>query len=146
MDIPRSEQPWTALAVLPVLTMPLLTAKGDGLMLVSAIAIGVMTILVAVLLNYGLYLRKTPLVRIDETALVFFGDNRSQQRSFQRHAISSISLTRRPLFWRSSYRLSVVENGQTVNLWIQRKARNSVSKLAQALREEFPDKFVEVSP
>jgi len=40
----------------------------------------------------------------------------------------------------------VVENGQTVNLWIQHKARNSVSKLAQALREEFPDKFVEVSP
>ena len=52
----------------------------------------------------------------------------------------------RPLFCRSSYRLSVVEKGQTVNLWIQHKARNSVSQLAQALREEFPGKFVEVSP
>lgn len=138
MDIPRSEKPWAALAVLPVATMPLFTANGDGFIVAAATAVGVMAILVAVLLNYGLYLRKTPLARIDETSLVFFGDSLLQQRSFQRDAITSISVSRRPQFWRSSYRLSVVEHGKTVNLWIQHKARNNVSALVRALREEFP--------
>ena len=145
MDIHRSEKPWASLVVLPVVIMPLFTAKGDSWTLAVAIAAGVMVIVAAVLLNYGLYLRKTPLVRIDETALIFFGDSHLQQRSFQRQAITSITLSRRPLFWRSSYRLSVVENGKTVDLWIQHKARNNVSGLIRALREEFPGKFVEVA-
>ena len=144
MDIHRSEKPWASLVVLPVVIMPLFSAKGDNWIFAVATAVGVIAMFAAVLLNYGLYLRKTPLVRIDETALIFFGDSHLQQKSFQRQAITSITLSRRPLFWRSSYRLSVVENGKTVNLWIQHKARNNVSALVLALREEFPGTFVEV--
>lgn len=144
MDIHRSEKPWASLVVLPVVIMPLFSAKGDNWIFAVATAVGVIAMFAAVLLNYGLYLRKTPLVRIDETALIFFGDSHLQQRSFQRQAITSITLSRRPLFWRSACRLSVVENGKTVNLWIQHKARNNVSALVLALREEFPGTFVEV--
>lgn len=132
------------IAVLPALLIPVTHAKGADQPFDLVVYLGLIALLVALLLKYGVYMRKTPLARIDETSLTYFGNAQSQQRSFQRRAILSIRLFRRPDFWRSSYRLAVVEDSGTVDLWIPCTSRGSVSALAQALREQFPGKFEEV--
>lgn len=129
------------IAVLPALLMPLSHAKGDDINLVLVVSFFFIAVLIAILFKYGLYMRRTPLVRIDGTSLTFFGHTQSQQRTFQRHVISSISLSRRPSFWRLSFRFSVVADGETVDLWIPHSSGGSVSALTRALREEFPGKY-----
>jgi hypothetical protein len=141
MDIPRSGNGLAAIAVLPASLIPLFHAQEKFLLIVC---LGLIAIFAAVLFKYGLYMRRTPLVRIDETTLTFFGSTRSQQRSFQRHAISGISLSRRPSFWRSSFRFSVIADGETVDFWIPHTSGAGVSALARALREKFPGKLEEV--
>jgi hypothetical protein len=133
------------IAVLPALLIPLSHAKGEDFTFVLVVCLSLGAIVVALLLKYGFYMRRTPLVRIEETSLTFFGNAKSQQRSFQRHAISGISLSRRPYFWRSSFRFSVVVDGETVDLWIPHSSGGSVSALARALRKQFSGKFKEVS-
>jgi hypothetical protein len=132
------------IAVLPALLVAVHPAKGTDLPFAIVIYLSLIAVLVALLLKYGLYMRRTPLVRIDETSLTFFGNAQSQQRSFQLRAISSIRLFRRPDFWRSSFRLAVVVDAETVDLWIPHFSGGSVSALVQALREQFLDKFEEV--
>jgi hypothetical protein len=144
MDIPRSGNPLAAIAVLPALLMPLFHAKGEDFTFIVVACLGLIAMIFVPLLKFGLYARRTPLVRIDETSLTFFGNAQAQQRSFQRHAISNVSLSRRPSFWRSSFRLSVVADGETVDLWIPHSLRSSVQTLARALQEQFPGKFKEV--
>lgn len=132
------------IAVLPALLMPVFHGKEGGLPFVLVVYLSLIAMLVALLLKYGSYMRRTPLVRIDETALTFFGNAQSQQRSLQRRAISSIRLFRRPDFWRSSFRLAVVVDAEMVDFWIPHSSGASVSALARALREQFPGKFEEV--
>lgn len=144
MDISRSNKPLAMIAVLPALLMPLSHAKGKDFNFLLVVCLSVVAVMVAVLFKYGLYMRKTPLVRIDETCLTFFGSSKSEQRAFQRSAISSISLSGRPYFWRSAFRFSVITDGKTVDLWIPYSSRSSISTLARTLKKEFPGKFVEV--
>jgi hypothetical protein len=144
MDIPRPRNSLAAIAVLPALLMPLSHAKGEDFTFILVVCLSLIAMFVALLLKYGFYMRRTPLVRIDETSLTFFGNAQSQQRSFQRHAISGISLSRRPYFWRSSFRFSIIVDGETVDFWIPHSSGGSVSALARALREQFPGKFGEV--
>jgi hypothetical protein len=132
------------IAVLPALLIPLSHAKGEDFIFVLGICLSLGAMLVALSFKYGFYMRRTPLVRINEASLTFFGNARSQQRTFQRHAISGISLSGRPYFWRSAFRFSVVAEGETVDLWIPHSSRGSISALARALRQEFPGKFEEV--
>jgi hypothetical protein len=121
-----------------------LHAKGDDFIFLGVVFLGLMALVVATLFKYGLYTRRTPLARIDETSLIFFGNAQSEQRSFPRHAISHISLSRRPSFWRSAYCFSVVADGETVKLWIPHACRTGVASLNRALREQFPGKFEEI--
>lgn len=145
MDIPRSRKPLAIIAVLPAVLIPVFHSKGADVASVSVICVSLILMLVA-LLPYGFYMRRTPLVRIDEQSLTFFGNSESEQRSFQRCAISNILLYKRPDFWRSSFRMVVVVNAETVVLWIPYASAFVVPTLAQALREEFPGKFDAVLP
>jgi len=108
MDIPRPRNSFAAVAVLPAVLMPLSRAMEDDFALV---AVGFILIAMAgaLLLRCGFYMRRTPLVRIDETRLTFFGNAESDRQSFQRNAISSISLSRRALFWRSSFHFASLQ-------------------------------------
>jgi hypothetical protein len=144
MDIPRPRNSFAAVAVLPAVLMPLSRAKEDDFALV---AVGFILIAMAgaLLLRCGFYMRRTPLVRIDETTLTFFGNAESDRRSFQRNAISSISLSGRPLFRRSSFRFCIVADRETVNLWIPYSSGGSIQALAEALRDQFPIQFKDVS-
>jgi hypothetical protein len=149
MDIPRPRNSLAAViallsASLSASLMPLFHTKGDDFtftLVVSLGLIGIVMFVALILKRGGFYLRKTPLVRIDETYLTFFGNTPSQQRSFQRNAISGINLSRGPSFWRSAFRLSIVVDGETVDLWIPLSSGSSVSALDRALREQFPGKF-----
>lgn len=150
MDIPRpTNSSAAAIAVLPALLMPLFSlshAKGEDFtftLIVYSSLIALIAMVVALVLKYRFYLRRTPLVRIDETSLTFFGNAPSQQRSFQRRAISGISLSTRPNFWRSAFRFSIVVDGKTVDLWVPYSYSSSVPALDRALREQFPGKFGE---
>lgn len=150
MDIPRpTNSSAAAIAVLPALLMPLFSlshAKGEDFtfnLVVYFSFIALIAMVLALILKYRFYRRTTPLVRIDETSLTFFGNAPSQQRSFQRHAISGISLSRRPKFWRSAFRFSIVVDGETVDLWLPNSLGSSVPALDRALREQFPGKFGE---
>jgi hypothetical protein len=140
MDIPRSGNSLAKFAVLPALFIPIFHAKEADFYFVLAVLLGLMALFVA-LFWYGFYTRRTPLVRIDETSLTYFGNVKSQQQSFQRCAITGIRLFRRPDFWRSSFRLTVVMDAETVDLWVPYSSGGSVSALREALREQFPDKF-----
>jgi len=141
MDIPRSGNPLAILAVLPPALAPLLYAKGDDLMFLGVVCTGLTALYVATLCKYGLYMHRTPLVRVDETTLIFFGSSRPEQRSFLRDAISRISLSRRPSFWRSAYCFTVIVDGETVRLWIPHASRSALAPLDRALRAQFPGKF-----
>jgi len=148
MDIPRPRNSAAAaIAVLPALLMPLFSlshAKGEDftfILIVYFSSIALIAMVLALILKYRFYRRTTPLVRIDETSLTFFGNAPSQQRSFQRHVISGISLSRRPKFWRSAFRFSIVVDGETVDLWLPNSLANSVPALDRALQEQFPGKF-----
>lgn len=145
MDIPRSPKPLAIIAVLPAVLIPVFQSKGDQFPFVLVVCVGAVVMLVA-LLTYASYMRRTPLVRIDEQCLTFFGNSQSQQRSFQRGAITNILLYKRPNFWRSAFRLVVVVNAETVDLWIPYVSAFVLPTLAQALRNEFPGKFEEVLP
>jgi len=144
MDIPRSANSLAIIAVLPALLMPLSHAKGEGFYFLLVVCLSMVVMIVALLFKYGLYMRKTPLVRIDETTLTFFGSVQSEQRAFRRNAISSIRLSRRPYFWRSAFRFSVTTDGEKVDLWIPHTSRGSISALARALKNEFPGEFEDV--
>lgn len=151
MDILRPRNSFAAaIAVLPALLVPLFSlfhAKGEDFtftLIVSLSEIALLAMVIALILKSGFYMRRTPLVRIAETSLTFFGGAPSQQRSFQRHAILGISLSRRSNFWRSAFRFSIVMDGETVDLWIPLSLASSVSVLDRALREQFPGKFGEV--
>jgi len=144
MDIPRSGNSLAVIAVVPALVIPLSHARGEDFAFLIVVCLSLVAMLAVLLFKYGLYMRRTPLVRVDETCLTFFGNAQSEQRTFQRHAISSISLSRRPYFWRSAFRFSIALDGEKVDLWIPHSAGGSVSVLARTLRESFPDKFQEV--
>lgn len=141
MDIQRSGNSFAILAVIPALLAPLSHARGDDFIFLSVVCLGLIALIVAAFFKYGLYMRRTPLARIDETSLIFFGSAQSEQRSFQRHAISRISLSRRPSFWRSAYCFTVVADGEMATLWISHASRAGVASLHRALREQFPGKF-----
>jgi hypothetical protein len=144
MDIPRSGNPFAVITALSATLMPLSHAKANDLAFVIGVCLSLIAIVVTTLLKYGFYMRKTPLARIDETSLTFFGNAQAQRRSFQRNAISSIRWSRRPYFWRSSFRFSVVADGQTVDLWIPHSSAASAQLLARRLREGFPTQFEEI--
>lgn len=144
MDIPRSANSLSLIAVLPPLLMPLSHAEGDDFYFLLVVCLTLTALIVAILFNYGFYMRKTPLVRIDEVSLTFFGSFKSEQRGFQRNTISSIKVSRRPYFWRSAFRFSVTTNAEKFDLWIPHSSRGSIAALARALRNEFPGKFQEL--
>jgi hypothetical protein len=121
--------------------LPLTHAKGDDRAFVFVVGLGLIAMAAAVLIKHLFYIRRTPLVRIDDTTLTWFGNGRRQRRSFLRNTISEISLSTRPLFWRSSFRLSIVADGEISHLWIPYSAGGSVPALSRALREEFPSAF-----
>jgi hypothetical protein len=141
MDIARSGNPLAAVAALPAFFVLLFHAKNEDFAFVLVVCLSFLTLLVIQIHKYVSYLRKTPLVRIDEASITFFGTAESQQRKFHRHTISSIELSERPNFWRSAFRFSIVVDGKTFDLWIPHCSRGSVSVLAQVLREQFPEKF-----
>lgn len=144
MDISRSRHSFAAIAVLPAVLMPLSHAKENNFAFPLVVAFSLMAMAAAVLGKHVFYLRRTPLVRIDETTLTFFGNAHRQRRSFQRSAISEITLSKRPRFWRSAFHFSVLADGETINLWIPYSSEGSVEALARALREQFPNEFAEV--
>jgi hypothetical protein len=133
------------IAVLPTLLMPFSHARGEDFAFLLVVYLGSAALLLVALLMNGLYMRRTPLVRIDETSLIFFGNARSEQRVFQRHAISRIGLSANPSFWRSAFCLSVTMDGETVKLWIPQSCAGSVASLERALREQFPGKFEKIA-
>jgi len=141
MDIARSGNPLAAVAALPAFLVPLIHAKNEDFTFVLVVCLSFVTLLVMQIHKYVSYLRKTPLVRIDETSMIFFGTAQSQQRKFQRDTISSIKLSERPHFWRSAFRLSIVVDKKTFDLWIPHCSRGSVSVLTRLLREQFPEEF-----
>lgn len=142
MDIKRSGNPLAAVAVLPAFLISFNRNHTDHTF-VLGVFIGLAVLAVA-LFNVTSYTWRTPLVRVDEEWLTFFGSSRSQQRSVRRDTISSICLSRRPNFWRSSFRFSIITNGEMVDLWIPASLGGSVRALARELRGAFPGQFHEV--
>ena len=140
IDIQRPRSSFAVIGVLPLALGPLLHAKGEDLALILAVYLGCIAIVLARCMHW-LYMRRTPLVRINETSLTFFGNSQKQQKVFQRAAISSIRLSLRPNFWRSSYRFIIVAHGETVVFWIYLSAGGCIQELGKALRAQFPKQF-----
>ena len=149
IDIPRSGKPFAPFAVLPAVSTPLIIllshARQETYLLILAIFVSLVAVaMFALLLKNGFYMRRTPLVRIDETSLTFFGSSPDQAGTFQRNAVERIRLSKSPIFWRSAFLLSVVADGLTSDLWIPLNSNKSVQLLGRALRDEFPGKFEEI--
>lgn len=141
MDIPRPRNAYAMIAVFSALIMPLTHAKKADFSFALAISVGVLALVLMVLFKYSIYQRRTPLVRLDDTTLTYYGQAKSEQRSFPRAAISSIHLSPRPSFWRSSFRFSVCADGECVEFWIPHASASSVTALTALLRDQFRDKF-----
>lgn len=95
-----------AIGMLPLALMSLSHSERGDLALILAYCL--ICIAVVAQIKNRSYVKRTPLVRINESSLIFFGNTEKQQRVFQRAAISAIRLSRQPYFWRSSYRFSIV--------------------------------------
>lgn len=132
------------LALLPAMFVPLMNraaAKEHSIFLVP------LALLFIIFLVMAIYQHRTPLMKIENDSLVYYGIAPWERKSYALAGIARVKLFSSSNFWRSARLLAIETDAGIHRIWLPGSpwTSNPMHQLREMLQSQFKERYAEVT-
>ncbi len=141
ITIPRSKKnSLLILTLAPIFFTPSVSRHAQDITILMWIAVGIFYIAVFYL---SIYQKRTPLIKVEDDTLTFYGYFPWQKKEFHLQNIAKVTLSPILNIWRKAYAMTILSSDGKYHFWLPDKHTSLVRQLRQILAANLKEKYSE---
>ena len=144
----RSNRALVMLCIVPFILLPQFMnhwfRKTTVTPVVFDILMACLCVCLLLLLVVMVYQKTTPIVKIDDENLTYFGNFPWNKKKFALLGITLVTLTPNPISWRRAHRLTIEVNGVEHSLWLPSTRPSRFPQMRKMFANTFEGRYIEL--